>query len=104
METLRRVSVSVFVSMPTQDEFKNIQGEFITWRTNRLQLLSQIDDSNRTGSRSLESTQQRLSVIKEILKDALVDGEIDYSAKRVRGLGEKVPDLKNPIISCSSDT
>jgi hypothetical protein len=90
--------------MPTQDEFKNIQGEFITWRTNRLQLLSQIDDSNRTGSRSLESTQQRLSVIKEILKDALVDGEIDYSAKRVCGFGEKVPDLKNPKISCSSDT
>jgi hypothetical protein len=90
--------------MPTQDEFKNIQGEFITWRTNRLQLLSQIDDSNRTGSRSLESTQQRLSVIKEILKDALVDGEIDYSAKRVCGFGEKVPDLKSPKISCSSDT
>jgi hypothetical protein len=45
-----------------------------------------------------------MSVIKEILKDALVDGEIDYSAKRVRGFGEKVPDLKNPKISCSSDT
>ena len=34
-------------------------------------------------------------MIEEILKDALVDGEIYYSAKRVRGFGEKVPDLQN---------
>ena len=34
-------------------------------------------------------------MIEEILKDALVDGEIYYSAKRVRGFSEKVPDLQN---------
>ena len=104
VEAFSQVAASAFVSMPTQDEFKSIQSEFNTLRTERLQLLSQIEDPNRNGIRSLESAQQRLSVIEEILKDALVDGEIYYSAKRVRGFGEKVPDLKNHKIPYFSAT
>jgi UDP-N-acetylmuramoyl-tripeptide--D-alanyl-D-alanine ligase len=104
VEAFSRVAASAFVSIPTQDEFKSIQSEFNTLRKERLQLLSQIEDSNRNSSRDLESAQLRLSVIEEVLKDALVDGEIYYSAKRVRGFGEKVPDLKDHKIPYFSAT
>ncbi len=93
IEAFSRVADSAFVSMPTQDEFKSIQSEFNELRRERSQLLAQIND--RHNNLDHESAQLRLVAIKDILKDAHGEGEIYYSAKRVRGFGEKIPDLKD---------
>ncbi|MDG0991110.1 MAG: Mur ligase family protein [Luminiphilus sp.] len=104
IEAFSRVADSAFVSMPTQDEFKSIQTEFNELREERLQLLSKIEGLQEQSTPELGIATQRLLVIEDILKDALVAGEIYYSARRVRGFGEKIPDLKDHKIPYFSAT
>jgi len=104
VEAFSRIAFSAFVSMPTRDEFRSIQREFNTLRRERLQLINEIKKANRKESAEIEAAKRRLVTIEEVLKDALVDGEIYYSAKRVRGFGEKIPELKDHKIPYFSAT
>jgi hypothetical protein len=67
-------------------------------------LLSKIEGLQEQSTPELGIATQRLLVIEDILKDALVAGEIYYSARRVRGFGEKIPDLKDHKIPYFSAT
>ena len=104
LEAFSRVAASAFVSMPTQDEFKSLQIEFNALREERLQLLSQIESLDKQDNPERDNARQRLLAIEDILKDALVEGEIYYSARRVRGFGRKIPDLKDHKIPYFSAT
>ena len=104
LEAFSRVAASAFVSMPTQDEFKSLQIEFNALREERLQLLSKIESLDKQDNPERDNARQRLLAIEDILKDALVEGEIYYSARRVRGFGGKIPDLKDHKIPYFSAT
>lgn len=104
IEAFSRVAAAAFVSMPTQDEFKSLQIEFNALREERLQLLSKIEGLDNLDNPERDTATQRLLAIEDILKDALVEGEIYYSARRVRGFGRKIPDLKDHKIPYFSAT
>jgi hypothetical protein len=67
-------------------------------------LLSKIEGLDNLDNPERDTATQRLLAIEDILKDALVEGEIYYSASRVRGFGRKIPDLKDHKIPYFSAT
>lgn len=94
LRSFQSAAASLFVSQPTTGDFPTLQSDFQDMRAARRRLLEALKRPGGDGG-DPSRLQTRLAELDGQLGDALEEGEIYYSAGRVRNLGEKLPEYSS---------
>ncbi|MFK5893968.1 MAG: Mur ligase family protein [Pseudomonadota bacterium] len=97
LKTFRKVTLNLFLSQPTKDDFASSQKTYAARRKKRARLIKKLLNPNIKQHES-KKFKQELQIVNSKLGAALGDGEIYYHAGWVRNLSEKLPEFKDTKI------